>query len=413
MRELDKYKTKGWEKDKYTPSYYALQDAYVDPKYKLITMQGGTWSGKTYPTIQLLKHHAEVSKIPLIISVVSHSVPHLKIGAYRDMEEIAVADGYDWDKISNNERIVRFGCSKIEFISVDKMKSHGGRRHVLFVNESNAIPFDVFWNLWIRTKYKTIHDFNPIQEYWYHTEVEAHDNKYRNKFIHSIYKDNQFCPKETTESLDNETPGTNRHKIYCLGELGIAEGVIFENWKRGEFDLSLPSCFGQDFGSNDPDATIKCAYDKKTNNFYIEEKFYADGVGVDDLMSALKGIKEKGLKELEANRQYIWNAVSYNPAFVCDTNDRRMRLEMARNGLNVIPARKYPDCVRTWIRALQSVNIIVCGESPHIEKELRNFVWNDKNSQIPADGNDHAMTAMMYAWEFLASGYTESIVRKR
>ncbi|WP_017686084.1 phage terminase large subunit, partial [Riemerella anatipestifer] len=55
----------------------------------------------------------------------------------------------------------------------------------------------------------------------------------------------------------------------------MAEGVIFTNWKEGDFDTSIPYCYGQDYGfSIDPDTLVKVAIDHKRKIIYADEKYY-------------------------------------------------------------------------------------------------------------------------------------------
>ena len=54
--------------------------------YSEIVNQGGTRSSKTYSIMQLMYLIALWSKKPLIISVTSRHLPHLKLGSYRDWE---------------------------------------------------------------------------------------------------------------------------------------------------------------------------------------------------------------------------------------------------------------------------------------------------------------------------------------
>ena len=64
-------------------------DAYQSGKYTIISNYGGTRSGKTYSTLQLLYLILiSPNNKDLMISVVSRSVPHLKRGVIRDFERI-------------------------------------------------------------------------------------------------------------------------------------------------------------------------------------------------------------------------------------------------------------------------------------------------------------------------------------
>ena len=101
----------------------------------LIINQGGTRSGKTYSILQLLFLIATYSKKQLIISVVSRALPHLKMGAMRDFDNILLSVGIIPDKVKNKtDNIYTIEKSKIEFFGVDQLdKVHGPARDILFL----------------------------------------------------------------------------------------------------------------------------------------------------------------------------------------------------------------------------------------------------------------------------------------
>jgi hypothetical protein len=69
--------------------------------YSEIVNQGGTRSSKTYSIMQLIYLIALWSKKPLIISVTSRHLPHLKLGAMRDFEDILSREGVVVGNVKN------------------------------------------------------------------------------------------------------------------------------------------------------------------------------------------------------------------------------------------------------------------------------------------------------------------------
>ena len=130
----------------------ALKDGY-----DLIINQGGTRSGKTYSILQLLFLKALYSKKELIISVVSRALPHLRLGAMRDFDNILISYGINPDKIKNKtESYYKVGNSIIEFFGADQSdKVHGPQRDILFLNEANFLKQEIYDQLTVRTS-KTI-----------------------------------------------------------------------------------------------------------------------------------------------------------------------------------------------------------------------------------------------------------------
>ena len=123
---------------------------------RLIINQGGTSSTKTYSVLQLLYYIAYCSPTQLIISVVGQSLPQLKLGALRDWQRILESFGVIPDEIwQKTDNIFTINKSIVEFFSTDNLgKVHGPRRDILFINECNNIPFDVFTQLEIRTRHQ-------------------------------------------------------------------------------------------------------------------------------------------------------------------------------------------------------------------------------------------------------------------
>lgn len=88
---------------------------------RLRIVQGGTSASKTFSILAYLIHVAQ-SNADLLISVVSESLPHLKLGAIRDFKTIMKAQRY-WSEDSwhrGSELFYEFpNGSIIEFFSVD------------------------------------------------------------------------------------------------------------------------------------------------------------------------------------------------------------------------------------------------------------------------------------------------------
>ena len=145
-------------------------DAYQSGKYTIISNYGGTRSGKTYSTLQLLylilisdNHH------DLMISVVSRSVPHLKRGCIRDFETILDSnDRTGFVDVNKTDMLYTFkNNNRIEFFSADNAgKLHGAARDILYVNECNYINEEKIKQLFVRTTGVKFIDYNPSAQFW-------------------------------------------------------------------------------------------------------------------------------------------------------------------------------------------------------------------------------------------------------
>lgn len=348
---------------------------------RIIVNQGGTSSTKTYSVLQLLYFLSFNSQTSLTISVVSQSLPHLKLGAIRDFKLILESFGIIPDDVwMKTDNIFTINKSVIEFWSTDNVgKVHGPRRDILFMNECNNIPFDIFTQLEIRTRQTIFLDFNPVKEFWFHDNILG---KVPYTLIRSTYKDNPFLEKKIIESIESKKHIENWWRIYGLGELGVYEGIIFPNWKYGNFDNSLPYCYALDFGFNpDPDCLIKIAVDKIQKKIYLKEMLYSNRNSTDSLIRQLKTLVQP--KEL----------------IVADSAEPRLINDIWQGGLNCQKAIK--NTIAVDIKTIQEYEIIVENESYNIGKELNNYVWNDKKAGIPIDAFNHSLDPMRYGFNRL------------
>ena len=152
-----------------------LYQANREATEKVIINQGGTSSGKTYAIMQLLFTKA-IEEPRVIITVVGQDIPNLKKGAYRDAKTIYYRspDLQMWfGKPNESDRV--FTCingSIIEFTSYDgEQDAKSGKRDYLFVNEANGITYEVFQQLYWRTRKTTYIDYNPNARFWVHDKL--------------------------------------------------------------------------------------------------------------------------------------------------------------------------------------------------------------------------------------------------
>lgn len=147
---------------------------------KVVVNQGGTSSGKTWNILDVLFVLA-IQQKGIVITVVGQDIPNLKKGAYRDAKRIwSESPTYRawFGKPNESDRIfTAANGSIIEFTSYqDEQDAKSGKRDYLFVNEANGIPYDIYWQLAIRTKYKIFLDYNPNSRFWVHDLLMGRDD---------------------------------------------------------------------------------------------------------------------------------------------------------------------------------------------------------------------------------------------
>ena len=245
--------------------------------FRFIINSGGSRSSKTYSTLQLLYLIAKNAKSPLIIHIVSVSIPHLRDGAITDFDQILQSEGENLDQVKiKSPYTYTIGNSTIRFIGADKIGSTlGAQRDILFINEANNMKWKVVHQLVQRTTETVFIDYNPSIEFWVDQEgVSQRDNAI---VLNSTFLDNidnlteaqitefEEGKRKHDEEVERDQKGHwfNWWRVYGLGLKGMVEGTIFNNWQTGEFDEALPIMYGIDFGFKDPFTLLKVAFDKK------------------------------------------------------------------------------------------------------------------------------------------------------
>ena len=198
-------------------------------------------------------------------------------------------------------------------------------------------------------------------------------------YIHTSYLDNIDNLDQSFIDRANEmllhTPDKYNH-IMLGGWLEKADGIIFTNWKFGEFDDSLPYSYATDYGFKpDPDILVKCAIDFKLKLLYVKEEFSGNELVATELVSLISS--KVGSKKVHA-----------------ESADQRINEMLRRANVNVIPTKKYPNSVIDGIKMMQDFTIIVEPNSVKIARELNNYV--EKNGSPLSNGNDHRIDAIRY-----------------
>jgi len=357
-------------------------DAYQSGS-SLVINQGGQGSSKTYSILQLFYLILKYSKRPLIASVCSYAMPHLKIGVIRDLYKILLSFGENPAAIHNrSDHFFTIGNSTLEYFGIrdNYAKVHGPRRDFLFINEANnRVTYDDFDNLYQRTHVCTFIDFNPRSEFWVHDQVMP---SFKHTLIKSTFRDNPWIPDSELQKIlwkAGKPEFKNWWRVYGEGEIGIMEDTIFPNWEYGDFNTSLPYGYGLDFGFHPaPDAMLKSAIDKKNHIIYWDEKFYNSGLLPEELNE--KVIEAKGKTQ---------------DRIIADSSAARMVAYLKSKGHNIHGVSKK-GTIAEWIRLMQDYRFIITEDSFNLAKELNNYMWLDKKAGIPDDNWNHLIDGGRY-----------------
>lgn len=256
--------------------------------------------------------------------------------------------------------------------------------------------------------------FNPWNEkHWLKTRF--FDNPSDNTLaVTTNYECNEFLGDDDRalfEWMKKNKP--KRYRVEGLGDWGVAEGAIFDDWQEKEFDWReiakrehAVSCYGLDFGySVDPTAFICSIADIERKELYIYDEHYQKAMLNNEIADM---IKYKGLTK---------------ERIIADSAEPKSIEEIRQYGVwNITPANKGKDSIANGIQLLQQYKIFVHPKCTNTIVELSNYVWqSDKSGQMvnkPIDDFNHLIDALRYSVEqigtddpwlkFLASEYEQS-----
>jgi phage terminase large subunit len=363
-----------------TPVYRANKEAYYE-KYPIICNEGGSRSSKSYSIVQLLIVIATQEKNKRI-SIVSHSLPHIKRGAYRDFKKI-MEDWQIWDEnsFSYTDFIYRFSNgSYIELFGLeDEGKARGPGRDILFINEANLIKKAIFDQLAMRTTGTIFLDWNPADFVSWVYDVADNPN---NKRIHSTYLNNLGNLSQMQVDIIEGyklLPDDFMWKVYGLGERGAAKEIIYTQWQiTDELPEGGDVFYGLDFGYVHPLALVKVCHYQGAN--YVKQLIY-----------------KSGLTPSEISRE-VKDHISDRKPVYCDAAEPKSIEELYRGGINAQPANKE---VWAGILKVKSYPLFVHKDSKDIIRELQSYKWRkDKNDNVidePVKESDDGLDAMRYA----------------
>lgn len=203
------------------------------------------------------------------------------------------------------------------------------------------------------------------------------------------------------ERMKRDNP--RRYRVAGLGDWGIVEGLIFENWEEREFDIDeirrkpgVHSVFGLDFGyTNDPTALFCGMIDRENRTLYVFDEMYEKGMSNERIA--------RKIVEMGYSKERI-TADSAEPKSI----DRLRELGL----YHIRAARKGKDSISNGIDFLQDYHIVVHPRCVNFLTEISNYTWDtDKlGNKVgkPIDDFNHLMDAMRYGCEGEMRGATFS-----
>lgn len=203
--------------------------------------------------------------------------------------------------------------------------------------------------------------------------------------------------KKVFENMRLKNP--RRYRVAGLGDWGVSEGLIYENYREEAFDIdairqlpSVRSVFGLDFGYTNDETALFCGLvDTKAKTLWVFDELYRRGMSNERIHAEITamGYAKERIRADCAEPKSI---------------DRLRELGLTR----IRAARKGRDSIRNGIDALQGYTIIVHPRCPSFLTEISCYCWaQDKNGKWlnePIDEKNHLMDAMRYAFEEITAG---------
>lgn len=254
--------------------------------------------------------------------------------------------------------------------------------------------------------------FNPWSEdHWLRKRFynDTYDREYTDDLIYAITTDytmNEFLDEVTLKRFEEmKIKRPNRFRVAGLGEWGIAEGLVYNNWEVLEFDpvkllrsdFSLEVAFGLDFGfTNDPSAFIAVIVDLRNKRLFIFDEFYKKRLLNNEIAEEIK-IRGYSKDEITA-----------------DCAEAKSIEEIRSYGISRIKqSSKGKGSVNQGIQYIQQFDIYVHPKCTNTIMEFKNYVWEEKNGitlNKAADNYNHLMDALRYALEKYSTGGVHNIL---
>lgn len=194
--------------------------------------------------------------------------------------------------------------------------------------------------------------------------------------------------KKLFETMKKNNP--RRYSVAGLGNWGIVDGLVYENWTERAFTLDeIKGCkttCGLDFGyTNDPTAFFMGFLDLENKKLYVWDEFY-----------------EKGMSNKAINNKIV--AMGYGKERITgDSAEPKSIDELKSLKLRIKGAKKGKDSIMNGVQWIQDLEIIIHPRCANFITEISNYTWaEDKfgnKLNKPIDDFNHLMDAMRYALE--------------
>lgn len=211
----------------------------------------------------------------------------------------------------------------------------------------------------------------------------------------TTYMDNPYLSETDLKLFERmKVQNPRRYRVAGLGEFGISEGLIYENWEEKDFSVDeikrikgIESAFGLDFGYTvDPTSLVCSLVDQENMKIYVFDEMYKQGLSNRQIYQE---ISDMGLSKEK---------------IIADSAEPKSIDELRSLGLTRIRgAEKGRDSIMNGIQFIQNFKIIIHPRCVNFLTEISNYTFDKDrfgNTQNkPIDDFNHAMDAFRYSME--------------
>ena len=237
--------------------------------------------------------------------------------------------------------------------------------------------------------------FNPWNEkHWLKKKFfDVKDNDVLAKTTN--YMCNEFLDESDRKMFERmKITNPRRYRVAGLGEWGIVDGLVYENFEEKAFDIrkvlqmnGIESAFGLDFGyTNDPSAFVCLLVDTIRKEIYVFDEMYKKAM-----------TNEMIYKEI-VRMGYAKEKI------IADSAEPKSIAQLRGLGLlHIHGAKKGKDSILNGIQLIQDYKIIIHPRCVNFITEITNYTWDkdkfDNQINKPIDDFNHLLDAMRYAME--------------
>lgn len=230
-------------------------------------------------------------------------------------------------------------------------------------------------------------------------KAESGDKNYYS--LHFTLEDNPYVDDKYKERIKNSLSGLFYRRNY-LGIWCLAEGAVFDFFDRKIHVVNKPDkaqeywIAGIDYGVSNAFACILIGvstgrYDQTGRRMWVEKEYYWD---------CKKTGRQKLNSEFADDVQSFLEPYSVKQLYI-DPSALAMKLELQRRGMHVLEANNdVYNGIQMMTGEMAKGNLFICNDCPNLIREIENYVWDTKKSQmgedVPVKKGDHAVDALRY-----------------